>query len=361
MSRCLNDARIQAAADGEATAIERQHLEGCAECGARAGAAHRAVDEFAAMASRVSVPANLGDRLERALTTDHARAGATTLRDLPTSPWGARLWLTAGVVVTAVLAVVFLLPPLDTPRTLSAAQILDRSLQTMSPASGTELREFDLDLRLPRIVAKHAGTYRIEQLVDHDEPGRYRLVRYSPDGTVLDAISEEPAAGRRTAVVRSNGQTFVFRFTTDPAHALGLRELERTHVEAVIRVLQAAAGQTVREVDTGRGRRYVVELPQVADSGATGFWELSGARVVIDAVDFQLLELTAAGSYMSEPFSVSFQLRRRNVRPSAEVSPDQFQIPLDPDAIVIEGPGTTDVGQDVLASALRELVRSRQR
>ncbi len=360
MSRCLNDARIQAAADGEATAIERQHLDGCAECGARAGAARRAVDELAAMASRVSVPANLGDRLERALATDHARAGATTLRDLPTSPWGARLWLTAGVVGAAVLAVVFLVPPLDAPRTLSAAQILDRSLQTMSPASGTELREFDLDLRLPRIVAKHAGTYRIEQLVDHDAPGRYRLVRYSPDGTVLDAISEEPAAGRRTAAVRLDGQTFVFRFTTDPGHALGLRELERTHVEAMIRLLQAAAGQTVREVDTDRGRRYVVELPQVADSSASGFWELSGARVVIDAMDFQLLELTAAGSYMSEPFSVSFRLRRRNVRPSAEVSPDQFQIPLDADAIVIEGPGTDDVGQDVLASALRELVRSKR-
>ena len=110
------------------------------------------------MASRVSVPANLGDRVGHALTTDHARAGATTLRDLPVPSWGARLWLTAGVVAAAAMAVVFLLPPLDAPRTLSAAQILDRSLQTMSPASGTELREFDLELRLPRIAAKHAGT-----------------------------------------------------------------------------------------------------------------------------------------------------------------------------------------------------------
>jgi hypothetical protein len=359
MSRCLNEARIRAAADGEATEIERGHIEGCAECSARVTAADGAGREFAAMVSRVEPPANLTTRVARALAADHPRAGATTLRDFPSPRWGGRVLATAGLVAAAVLAVVFLLPPLDAPRTLSAAQILDRSLRTMTPASGTELREFDLELRLPRVVANHAGTYRIEQLVDHDAPGRYRIVRYSPDGTVLSAISEEPAAGRRTAVVRADGQTFAFRFTIDPGQPLGLRELERDHVEAVIRLLQAAAGQTVSEVDTGRGRRYVVELPQVADTGASGFWELSRARVVVDAADFQILELTASGSYMSDPFSVSFRLRRRTVRPSTEVSADQFQIPLDPDAIVIEAPGTQDVGQDLLAGALRELVRSK--
>jgi hypothetical protein len=360
MSKCLNEARIRAAADGEATEIERRHVDGCAECRARVTTADRALDEFGAMASRVEVPSHLARRVERALSPDHPRVGATTLRDLPGSRWGSRLWATAGLAAAAVLAIVFLLPPLDAPRTLSAAQILDRSLQTMTPASGTELREFDLDLQLPRVAANHVGTYRIEQLVDHDAPGRYRLVRYSPDGTILDAISEEPAEARRTAVVRLDGRTFVFRFTIDPGQPLGLRKLERDHVEAVIRLLQAAAGQTVTEVDTDHGRRYVVELPQVAESGASGFWELSRAQVVVDAADFQILELTASGSYMSDPFSVSFKLRRRSVRPSTDVPADQFQIPFDADAIVIEGPGTLDVGHDLLTSALRELARSRR-
>lgn len=360
MSRCLNDERIRATADGEATKIELQHVQGCAECHTRVGAARRASDEFAAMTSRVNVPANLENRVGRALATDHVRAGATTLRDLPAPRWGARGWLTAGFVTAGVLAVVLFLPPLDAPRTLSAAQILDRSLQTLSPASGTELREFDLELRLPRIAAEYTGTYRIEQLVDHDAPGRYRLVRYAPDGTLLDAISEEPAAGRRTAVVRVDGRPFAFRFTIDPGRTLGLRELERHHVEAMIRVLQAAAGQTVREIDTERGPRYVVELPQVVDAGASGLWELSRARVVIDATDFQILELEAAGSYMRETFSASFRLRRRQLRPSGEVPPEQFDLPQDANAILIEGPGTDDLGHDLLVSALRELVRTRR-
>ena len=40
------------------------------------------------------------------------------------------------------------------------------SLRTMTPASGTERREFDLELRLPRVAAAYNGTYRIEQLIE---------------------------------------------------------------------------------------------------------------------------------------------------------------------------------------------------
>ncbi|MGH9329908.1 MAG: hypothetical protein ACRD09_05645 [Vicinamibacterales bacterium] len=365
MSKCLSDARIRAAADDEAKEFERQHLEACGECRARLSAARRASEEFTTMAASVAVPAALRDGVERALTRREGsidRAGATTLRDVSAPRWNARLWLTAGVVAVPVLVIIFIvaLPPLDAPRALSAAQILDRSLQTLSPASGTELRDFDLELQLPRIASVQNGTYRIEQLVDHDTPGRYRLVRYAPDGTLLAAIGEEPAAGRRIAIVRVDDQLFAFRFTIDPGRTLGLRDLERHHVEAMIRVLQAAAGQTVREVDAGGGKRYLVELPQVADAGASGLWELSRARVVVDAADFQILELAAAGSYMGESFSVSFRLRRRHVRPSAEVPPDQFEVPNVAEAISIEGAGTDDLAHDLLVSALRELARSRR-
>lgn len=390
MSTCLSDARIRAAADGEAREYEREHLDVCAACRARLGDARRVSDEFSAMAASVAVPASLREGVGRALSripdpsalrqaqgrpeaprraassgspraeSRGERAGATTLRDAPAAHWWPRLWLTAGLAAAAVLVVVFVLPQPDAPRTLSAAQILDRSLQMWSPASGTELREFDLELRLPRIASVQNGTYRIEQLIDHDTPGRHRLVRYAPDGTLLDAVSEDPAAGRRTAIVRVDGQLFAFRFTIDPAQTLGLRELERHHVEAMIRVLQAAAGQTVREVDAAQGKRYIIELPQVASAGASGLWELARARVVVDGTDFQILELAVGGAYLDESFSVSFRLRRRDVRPTAEVSPEAFEVPNAEGAIPIDGVGTDDLGHDLVASALRALARSRR-
>jgi hypothetical protein len=355
MSKCLTDARIRAAADSEETQIDRRHLEVCETCRARLDAARRAHDELSGMTGAVTVPDSLRGSVERAV----ARRGATVLRDVPSSPWRWRLWATAGAVAAAVLLVVLALPTIDAPRTLSAAEILDRSLQTFAPASGVELREFDLELQLPRVASLQNGTYRIEELIDHDTPGRHRVVRYGPDGTLIGGISEDPAAGRRTAVVRVDSRQFAFRFAIDPGRTLGLRDLERSHVEAMIRILQATAGQTVREEDAGRGRRYVVELPPVADQGASGFWALDRARVVIDAADYQIRQLAVAGSYMGEPFSVSFRLRRREMKAGTEVPADRFEVPIDADAIVIEAPGTEDFGHDLLMGALRELERSK--
>jgi hypothetical protein len=375
MSTCLSDARIRAAADGEAGEYELEHLAVCAVCRARLGDALRASEELSALAASIAVPPSLGESVGRALsrTSDASltsgspraesrseRTGATTLRDAPATRWGPRVWLTTSVAAAAVLVVFFVMPQPDAPRTLSAAQILDRSLQTLSPISGTERREFDLELRVPRIASVQNGMYRIEQLIDHDTPGRHRLVRYAPDGTLLSGVSEDPVAGRRTAVVRVDGQLFAFRFSIDPARTLSLRELERSHVEGMIRLLQAAAGQTVREVDSAQGKRYIIELPQVASAHASGLWELSRARVVVDGTDFQILELAIGGAYLGEPFAVSFRLRRRDVQPSAEVSPEAFEVPDAEEAISIDGIGTDDFGHDLVASALRELARSKR-
>ena len=357
MPKCLNEAQIRAVADDEASASERRHVEACDDCRARVDVARRAAHELSSMVANLGAPASLNDA---SLLKEHQRAGATTLRDGGFRS-NTRLWLTAGAVAATILVVVFALPPLDAPRAISAAEVLDRSLQTLNTTTGIELREFDLDLQLPRVASMQNGTYRIEQLVDYDTPGRYRAIRYAPDGTLLDGISEEPAAGRRTVVVSIDGQPFAFRLTTASARTPSMRDIERHHIQAVIRLLQATAGQTVQEIDDAGAKRYVVELPPVvADANASGLWELSRARAVIDASDFQILELTAAGSYLGDAFSVTFRLRNRQTWSSAEVSADRFELPVASEALTIEAAGTDDLRRDLLAAALRELARSRR-
>jgi hypothetical protein len=366
MSKCLNDAQVRAAADNEAGADEHEHLNACGECRARVDAARSAADELASMTESLSVPASLcdgslSDVLGHAALRRHHRAGATTLRDSAPFRSSSRWWLMAGAAAASILVVVFVLPPPDAPRAIAAAEILDRSLQALTPTSGIELREFELDLQLPGFAAARNGKYRIEQLVDHDTPGRYRAIRYAADGTLLEGISEEPAAGRRTVVVTVDGQPFAFRLSTSSARVLALRDLERHHIQAVIRLLQATAGQAVQEIEEGGAKRYVIELPPVgADANASGLWELTRARAVIDESDFQIVELTAAGSYLGDAFSVAFRLQNRQVWSSGETAPNQFELPAASNAITIEGPGTDDVARDLLAAALRELAGSRR-
>jgi hexokinase len=81
---------------------------------------------------------------------------------------------------------------------------------------------------------------------------------------------------------------------------------------------------------------------------------------VIDATDYQILELSAAGSYLGETVSVAFRLRNRQTWSSAEGPPSQFELPAVPNAITLDGVSTDDFGRDLLTSALRELARSRR-
>ena len=80
------------------------------------------------------------------------RAGATTLRDVSRRPKPVGAWLTAGAIAAAVVIVMFLMPAIDAPRALSAAEILGRSLETMRPSSGIERLKYDLTLELPSIA-----------------------------------------------------------------------------------------------------------------------------------------------------------------------------------------------------------------
>jgi hypothetical protein len=359
MSNCLDEARVRAVADGEGDTTANEHLESCAHCRGRVDEARAALGELARLVEEVPVPPTLIPRVAQAIARSGASdGGATTLREAPGSSFRPRAWVSAISVAAVLLIVALYLPGIDAPRTLSAAEILGRSLQTMTPTGGTERREFDLSLHLPAVASIENGTYRIEELIDHDAPGRYRVSKFAVDGALLSTMSEDMAAGRRTVFFRLGGQAFGFTFALDPAHGGSVRDMERQHVEGMIRLLQAMAGQTVTERDAAGRRQYVVELPSVSvGGGPDGLWGLERARVVVDGSTFSLVEAAVSGSYLGEAFSVSYHLRRRDVRPSAEVGPGEFQAPHDPAAIPIEAAGTEDVARDILSAALGELAR----
>ena len=104
---------------------------------------------------------------------------------------GCRRSTTAAVVG---LVVYLVLPRLGAPTSLSASEILGRSLQTLTGAHGS---------RAARVRARSSpacrGPHRIEQLLDHDHPSRYRIADYGPDG---DADSRRSARTRRRAGAR---------------------------------------------------------------------------------------------------------------------------------------------------------------
>jgi hypothetical protein len=359
---CLDNSEIRMAADGEANSRVMEHVASCPACSARVATATRATDELKRMADDVPVPPELEARvLHSAAAVDvRSRTGSTTLRPGHARSWVRPAWVSGLALAGTVVAFMFFMPVSNAPATLSASEILGRSLETWAPGTGTELLEFDLTVDVPAIAGIENGTYRVEQLIDHDTPGRFRVTRYAPSGELVGAVSEDVAAGRRAVLMPTRAGTFAFTFAIQPQHGIGLRDIERHHVQAMLRILQTLAGDTVTETSEGGSRRYIVELPPIASAAGQSLWQLAAARVVVDATSFEVLEAKASGAYMGDPFSLSFGLRRRQVRPTASVPASEFELPANPSAIAIDATGTDNVAHDVMLAALEELARHRQ-
>src|SRR5262249_35908015 len=103
------------------------------------------------------------------------------------------------------------------------------------------------------------------------------------------------------------------------------------------------------------GTHYRIEVPHVSGGNANAVWDLTHALVLIDAADYRITEFTAAGTFLKQPYSVSYKLVSHET--SATVAPEQFEIPSEPGEIVIAGEGSANPATDVFASALRELTR----
>ncbi|HET7698082.1 MAG TPA: hypothetical protein VFK57_20375 [Vicinamibacterales bacterium] len=369
----MNDHHIQALADGEATDEIRAHAASCADCAGRVRARVALMRQMRdALAPPVAVPASLTARVDARLAADASQrpAGATRLRRQASAgirlPHARRGWVYgASAAAATLIAVLFVAPVLrKTDSTLSASAILARSASQLSASvtGGIELLEYELVLDgVPKEMMPDSsdGTYRIRQAIDHNVRGRFRFASYAPDGGMVTSIAQDPQTRRRVTSLLVDGQPYRFEVSLPAKDAgLSLPEMERLHMEASIGMMQASGTQVVETIDGPHGKLYRIEVPRVAGPGTSPVWDLTEARVLIDARDYRITELSVSGSFLKQPYSLSYRLISHSV--VASVPAEAFAVPKRAGEIVIGGEGSPIPSHDVVMLSLRELTRLKQ-
>jgi hypothetical protein len=204
-------------------------------------------------------------------------------------------------------------------------------------------------------------------VIDHSNPGRYRVVMLDANGAVLKAVAQDPARRMRTGRVRTDEGSFFFRLTASsdrPGPHVSPLRVQQAYLRAVVSVMQATADSKLTTREDENGTSYVVQVPPIAvandEASDKSIWELHEARAVIRGSDFLLTELTARGSVFGQPFGVAFTLVRRDVKTPDQVSGATFEVTPSPDDLVIEGESTDDPLGDILRAALKELAATRR-
>ena len=355
---CLNTVEIQMVADREASAEAMAHVETCDRCRPLVDERRREMSALTdAVAAGPGMTPHVEARLRREIATGESARGATTLREMPGSGW-RRAGLLSIVATAAVVAVVVfvVLPRLGAPTTLSAAQVLGRSLQTLSNTTGVEKLEYNLF-----IAGEMPAPHRIEYLIDHDQPGRYRFSNYGPTGALESSLGQDPSSGRRFEQFRLDDRNYILDLSSTEPMRVSLPQVIQTLIETSITMMQAASDQNLTVLDTPTGRQFVIEQPRITPKSGAAIFELDHARAVIDERDFWIREFAASGAFLNQPYSVSFTLIRRTVRRASEVSPAEFAIEPGPDDVVLTGESSGDPVSDALTTILREVGRLRGR
>jgi hypothetical protein len=376
---CLNDSHIQALADGEGSAEMRAHVGSCAGCSARLRDREDVMREIGdILAPPGPMPATLARDVNFRLAAEAQAAGtpraagATRLlprdsRGFRPQAEGHRRWLYGGlgVATATIVAVLFVAPMLRTrDATLSASAILAKSASQLSATitGGVELLEYELVLDgVPKEMMPDGadGTYHVKQAIDHNLRGRFRFASYGPDGRMLTSIAQDPQANRRVMAFLVDGQPYRFEVSLPARDAgLSLPEMERLHMEASITMMQASGNQLVETIDGPQGKLYRIEVPRVSGPGTSPVWDLTEARVLIDARDFRVTEFAVSGSFLKQAYSLSYKLISHSVVGS--VAAETFAVPAQPGQIVIAGEGSPVPSHDVVMLSLRELTRLKQ-
>jgi hypothetical protein len=364
---CLSDAEIQAVLDGESDGAAAAHVAECAACAARRREMSARLDLLRLAAGRdtAALPPEVERRVRRALDEAAEVRGATRLRGAAavSRGWSRFAW-SAGLATAAAVLLFLLLPIGGNHATVSAAEVLGRSLLALSQPASSHVERLEYELTLDGLPAEMAagmqqGSGRVDQLLDHSRPGRFRLAKYSPAGGFLAGIAQDTDAGRRVIALSIDGRQYRFEHALSAASGLSPIDLQRYQFQAVIAAMQARSDQQLTEITDSGERFYLIEMPPVATETGGGAWALHEARAVVHAGDYRVRELMARGELLGRPFALSYRLVGREILDPSIVEPSAFELPESPDAIVIQGEGGMDPVGDALVAALREIARLR--
>ncbi len=277
------------------------------------------------------MPAAAGAAQDRARAGARARReGATRLRRTRRRQAAAGIWSGLAVAAATLVAILFVAPMIkEADATVSAAEILAKSASRLSrersrPASRSLEYELVLDGVPNDMMPDHAdGTYRVKQVIDHDVPGRFRFASYGADGRLMSSIAQDPASGRRVMTIRSRRAAVPVRGHVCRRSRCRCRspEMERLHMEASIAMMQASGNQLLEVIDTTARaavpHRRAARRRRVHARTRVGSDE---AHVLIDASDYHIVEFAVKGTFLKQPYSVSYRLIARDVVAAGRVA-----------------------------------------
>jgi len=352
MSRCLTDEELQAIADREARPDIASHVEQCRVCAERLAARTQLITHATVAVGTPELPPEargaIRARLERV-----AAEGATTLR--PVRPARRWPWVIPLTAAAAILIVVYVLPGVDRRTTVSAAEILGRSRSALAaPTAGVEVLTYDLELSgvlADLIPEEQSGRFTVQELVDHDHEGRYRIVKLTSGGQIVGGAADDPVHGTRVRYMRANGRGYLLRFEGAEAAALSIPALKRTALQTFIGFMQASSTQTLREVQRGADACYQIDIPGGAMAGGT-LVALESARAVVTVADSRLVEFSASGRIADRPFMIEFSLLTQDLRPSESASDSDFDIEAQAGDVILQGNASQNPIWDVVTRAL---------
>jgi hypothetical protein len=201
------------------------------------------------------------------------------------------------------------------------------------------------------------GVYLIRQSIDHGRPGRFRFASYTEDGRLLSSLAQDPVTRVRVSVMRVDDRYYRFEFIIPPNDVPSLPEIERLHMEASIKMMQASGQHVLQETVHDGRKQYLIEVPQVTSANAEAVWDLTHARVLVDAEDFRVSEFSASGTFLRQPYTISYKMLTRTVVDSVDA--EAFEVPHQAGEVLISGEGTANPAGDALIGALRELARAK--